>query len=122
MLFFWVRMAWMLQPYAWDARFDLTSLSQAQAELETIDQGLIIRYPTTDKGYGVRIERVLDTEVGDYSATLWLVAAAVACLFLIGAANIVNLILARTLDRRKEAAVRRCSYLPLVYTRCWLIR
>ena len=25
MLFFWVRMAWMLQPYAWDARFDLTS-------------------------------------------------------------------------------------------------
>jgi putative ABC transport system permease protein len=82
------------------------SLSQAQAELETIHQGLIIRYPTTEKGYGIRIEGVLDTEVGDYSATLWLVAAAVACLFLIAAANIVNLILARTLDRRKEAAVR----------------
>ena len=25
MLFFWVRMAWMLQPYAWDARFVLSS-------------------------------------------------------------------------------------------------
>jgi putative ABC transport system permease protein len=82
------------------------SLSQAQAELETIHQGLITRYPTTDKGYGIRIARVLDIEVGDYSATLWLVAAAVACLFLIAAANIVNLVLARTLDRRKEAAIR----------------
>jgi len=44
--------------------------------------------------------------VGDYFATLWLVAAAVGCLFLIAAANIVNLILTRTLDRRKEAAIR----------------
>ena len=46
------------------------SLSQAQAELETIHQGLIIRYPTTEKGYGIRIEGVLDTEVGDYSNAL----------------------------------------------------
>jgi putative ABC transport system permease protein len=82
------------------------SLPQAQAELETIHQGLIMHYPTTDKGYGIRIARVLDTEVGDYSVTLWLVTAAVACLFLIAAANIVNLVLVRTLDRRKEAAIR----------------
>jgi putative ABC transport system permease protein len=82
------------------------SLSQAQGELESIHQGLINRYPTTDKGYRIRVARLLDTEVGDYFATLWLVAAAVGCLFLIAAANIVNLFLTRTLDRRKEVAVR----------------
>jgi putative ABC transport system permease protein len=82
------------------------SLSQAQAELESIHQSLTNRYPTTDKGYRIRVARLLDTEVGDYFATLWLVAAAVGCLFLIAAANIVNLILTRTLGRRKEAAIR----------------
>ncbi len=82
------------------------SLSQAQAELESIHQGLINRYPATDKGYRIRVAGLLDTEVGNYSTTLWLVAAAVGCMFLIAAANIANLILTRTLDRRKEAAVR----------------
>ena len=82
------------------------NLSQAQADLESIHQGLINRYPTTDKGYGIRVAPLLDTQVSDYAATLWLLGAAVGCLFLIAAANIVNLILARTLDRRREAAVR----------------
>ena len=82
------------------------SLSNGQAEIENIHQGLIERYPATDRAYRIRIAPLLDTEVRDYATTLWLLGAAVGCLFLIAAANIVNLILARTLDRRRETAVR----------------
>jgi putative ABC transport system permease protein len=82
------------------------TLSQAQADVESIHRDLMNLYPTTDKDYRIRLAPLLDTQVGDYAATLWLLGAAVTSLFLIAAANIVNLILARTLDRRKEAAVR----------------
>jgi putative ABC transport system permease protein len=82
------------------------TLPQAQAELEVIQQNLIAMYPATDAGYGIRIAPYLEGVVSDYSTTVWLLEAAVACLLLITCANVANLLLARAQERLKEVTIR----------------
>jgi predicted permease len=82
------------------------SLSEARAELMATHSGLIQQYPGEEKGYWISIAPVLSAVKTFYSPTVWLLGAAVVCLFLIAAANILNLILARGLERRREIAVR----------------
>ncbi|HEY4815148.1 MAG TPA: ABC transporter permease, partial [Chthoniobacterales bacterium] len=81
-------------------------IAKAQAELEVIQNGLISRYPETDKGYGIRIKPLLDDVVGGYSGTVWLLGAAVAVLLLIAATNVGTLLFVRGLERRRELAIR----------------
>ena len=82
------------------------SIQSAQGELENLQHILIERYPMTDQGYAIRATSLLESQISDYRATSWLLGGAVGCLFLVAAANIVNLILVRAWDRRKEVAVR----------------
>jgi putative ABC transport system permease protein len=82
------------------------SLSQAQAELESIRRGLAEQYPDTDKGYRIRVAPLLSVQTEQFSPTLWLLGAAVGCLFLIAVANIVSLVLARAFERRREISIR----------------
>jgi predicted permease len=82
------------------------SIESAQSELENLYHVLIERYPAIDKGYAVRASSLLESQISDYKATFWLLGGAVGCLFLVAVANIVNLILVRAWDRRKEVAVR----------------
>jgi putative ABC transport system permease protein len=85
---------------------DGVSLAQAQAELEVVHNGLIDRYPDTDKGYGVRLTPLLENVISGYSGTVWLLGAAVAILLLIAAGNVGNLLFVRGLERRRELAIR----------------
>lgn len=85
---------------------DGTTLTQAQADLAVIRTNLADRYPVTNSAYGVRIVPYLDSVTGDYSSTLWLLEGAVACLLLITCANVANLLLARTRERRREVSIR----------------
>ena len=85
---------------------DGVTLQQAQAEFEVINQNLISRYPTTSSGFGIQLVPFLDSVVGDYSATLWLLGAAVSCLLAITCANTANLLLTRARERRKEITIR----------------
>jgi putative ABC transport system permease protein len=82
------------------------TLDQAQADSETIQRNLANQYPDTDKGYEIRLVPLLDSSVNDYSSTLWLLGAAVVCLWLIANANIGNLFFARALERRREITIR----------------
>jgi putative ABC transport system permease protein len=85
---------------------DGVSIAQAQAELEVVHNGLMDRYPDTDKGYGIRITPLLENVVSGYSGTVWLLGAAVAVLLLIAAANVANLLFVHGLERRRELAIR----------------
>jgi putative ABC transport system permease protein len=58
------------------------------------------------QGYGIWLEPVFDVTVGEYRRPLWMLLGAVACVLLIGCANISNLLLARGTSRHTEMSVR----------------
>ena len=85
---------------------DGVTLQEAQADLEVIQQNLIALYPATDAGFGIRIAPYLEGVVSDYSTTVWLLEAAVACLLLVTCANVANLLFARAQERLREVSIR----------------
>jgi predicted permease len=85
---------------------DGISTAQAQAELEVVQQRLAVQHPETDADYSIKVIPLLDSEIGIYSTTIWLLGAAVGCLLLISSANVANLLFARVLTRRREIAIR----------------
>ena len=84
---------------------DNIPFQSAKADLEVIQQNLVSKYPE-DFGFGIRAVPYLDTVIGSYSGSLWLVEAAVACLLLITCANVATLLLVRAQERAREMGVR----------------
>lgn len=82
------------------------SINQAQSELSTIAARLADQYPADDAGWGAKVMSVREDMVGDIREPLLILLGAVAFVLLIACANMANLMLAKTLDRRKEIAIR----------------
>ena len=82
------------------------TLDQARAELDTISNRLAQEYPKDDKGWGATAIPLRDDLVGGVRTPLLLLLGAVAFVLLIACANVANLVLAKTLSRRKEVAIR----------------
>jgi predicted permease len=82
------------------------TVQQAQAELDTISRRLEQEYPKDDKGWGAKVVDLHEQEVGDLRTPLFVLLGAVAFVLLIACANVANLVLARTLARKKEIAIR----------------
>ena len=83
--------------------------SQAAAELTTLAQRLAKAYPATDKGNGFRFEQAGSLPPRDKSSVLLFLAAlsiVVLLVLAIACANVANLLLAQTIGRHKEMAVR----------------
>ena len=85
---------------------DDVTLQQAQADLEVTSENLRRRFPDTHATVTVRVAPLLDSAVGDFTSTLWLVGVSVGLLLVIGCANIAGLNLARSLERQKEMTIR----------------
>ena len=81
-------------------------MRQAQAELSAISMRLEQLYPEDDKGWGATVLPLREQLVGDVRAALLVLLGAVAFVLLIACANVANLVLAKTLARRKEIAIR----------------
>ncbi len=82
------------------------ALKQAQAEMSAISGRLADQYPADDKGWGAIVIPLHADMVGDVRPALLILLGAVGFVLLIACANVANLLLAKTLVRQKEAAIR----------------
>lgn len=82
------------------------TLAQARADMESIAQNLAEVYPQADKGLGITLVSLREDLVGSVQPLLLLLLGAVAFLLLIACANVANLLLARSIGRAREFAIR----------------
>ena len=82
------------------------TLQQAKADLSSISSRLEQQYPEDDKGWGATVIALREQIVGDVRPALLVLLGAVAFVLLIACANVANLVLAKTLARKKEIAIR----------------
>ncbi len=85
---------------------DGVTLEEAQHDLGGIAVRLEKAYPRDNHGADVIVRPLIDSVVGDSRQALWLLLGSVLCVLLIGCVNISNLLLAKSVGRRKEMAVR----------------
>ena len=82
------------------------SIRAAQAEMDAIAARLEQQYPAVNKGHGVNLVSMRDVLLGPVELPLMALQAAVAFVLMIACGNLANLLLARTLARRRELSVR----------------
>jgi predicted permease len=82
------------------------SASQAQAEMDVITRRLEAQYPKFDKGVGANVMPLAKAMAGDARVGLMVFLGVVTLVLLIACANVANLMLARSVSRQKELAVR----------------
>ena len=86
---------------------DGVSLETAQAEMSTIARRIAADHPESNEGIGVTVMRQIDAFIGPQAqAMLLTMLGAVFGVLLIACANVANLLLARTVLRTKEIAIR----------------
>jgi predicted permease len=83
-----------------------TSVAQAQAEMDTISRRLGEAFPESDGGWRTDVRTLADDHVAPSRPTLELLLVATGLLLLLVCANVANLLLARTLPRRREMSIR----------------
>jgi predicted permease len=85
------------------------SLDSARAELKTVYAGMLASHPDVYKSadhYQIAVTRMHDQINSRAKTILWVLFAASGLLFVIACSNVANLILARTVRRESELAVR----------------
>lgn len=82
------------------------TVKEAQSQMSVISERLARDYPEEDKGWGAVVSSLRDRLVGNVRPALLTLLGAVGFVLLIACANTANLVLARTITRRKELAIR----------------
>ena len=82
------------------------ALSQARADMDGVARNLAETYPDVDKGVGVTVMPLKQDVVGDIQPFLWILLGAVGFVLLIACVNVANLLLARSMGRSREFAIR----------------
>ncbi|MFL6281060.1 MAG: ABC transporter permease [Vicinamibacterales bacterium] len=111
----WVPLVWTAQEKAVRGEHSMAAVArlkpgvtvqQAQAQLDTIAARIAQQYPADSAGWGAAVVPLREETVGDVRKPLLMLLGAVVFVLLIACANVANLMLARTVDRRKEIAIR----------------
>ena len=84
----------------------MTTLAQAQDELAAISRQFETEFPQQNRGSRYEALALRDALVGDTRRPLLLLLGAVGFVLLIACANVGNLLLARSLGRQQELAIR----------------
>ena len=82
------------------------TLAQTRADLGAISRRLEEEFPDSNRGWGVTIVPLMEQTVGNVRPALLIVLAGVAVILLMAAMNVANLLLARSVSRQRELAVR----------------
>jgi predicted permease len=83
-----------------------TTVARAKADLHAISVRLAERYPESNQDYRASAFPLRDELVGDARPGLIVLAGAAALVLLLACANIAGVLVARTLARRRDLAVR----------------
>jgi predicted permease len=82
------------------------TIEAARADLVPISKQLAEKYPDSNLGVSVSMQRLLDEKFGSARPALWILFGAAAFVLLIACANVANLMLARAAARTHEFAIR----------------
>ena len=82
------------------------TLSEAQAEMDLIARQLQAEHPDSDANLGIHLVNLRDDLVSPVRPALLMLLGAVVFLLLIACANVGNLLLARSITRYREVAIR----------------
>ena len=111
----WVPLAWTDKDRAVRENHNFSAIARLKAgvplataisELEVISKRLEAAYPAENAGWGGTAIPLIEVLVGDIRMSLLMLLVAVSLVLLIACANVGNLILARSMSRRKEIAIR----------------
>jgi predicted permease len=82
------------------------TLPQAKADMDLVARNLAAAFPVADKDTGVSLVSMKEDIVGNVEPFLLVLLAAVGFLLLIACGNVANLLLARSVGRSREFALR----------------
>jgi predicted permease len=110
----WERLQWDLTQHSRAAHFMETvarlapgiTVDQAGRDTAALASRLAASFPATNRAWSTRVMPLLESQLGFYRPALLVLLGAVLLLMLIGAFNVAGLLLTRSLDRRRELAVR----------------
>jgi len=85
------------------------SLESARTELEAVHRTMVAAHPEAYQSqarFGIEVRTLRDEIISPAKTILWILLAASGLVFIVACSNVVNLILARSVRRESELAVR----------------